>query len=328
MKSNQHQRGFGVIGMVIVMLVVGAAALLLPRLLLTKHTQSTQLTDLQALQAAKTAVISDALSKGVLTAAAGVTTACSRGIMPSTLGVNNWGVFGTTNTFCMDVSDALTGFTPPVTLPKTATLCANARAELNAPVAGPRICQDTTRATANCTPSAPMAFVIYSTGNDRVPNLENLEAGVTSGNPGYRIYENDLRGINNAPGTDHYDDQVVSYPLAQLVKDCATVPVPSAPVSCSSGTTLLSINNSSTVAVYVKVGTGACNLIANTAIPISYSGSCIANTGSVITSNQNDCSGGGNTVNRGLLSTFSSASSVTLNFTGTGFGGLLVVLAP
>ncbi len=231
MKTSQHQRGFGVIGIVIVMLVVGAAAVLLPRLLLSKHTQSTQLTDLQALQAAKTAVISDALSKGVIPAPGASTPACPNGSMPASLGVNNWGFFGKENMFCMDVNTELTSaiLTPSVHTPGTTTtvttnLCQKARVLLtnDVPTVLPRSCKDTSCAAPAFATSTPIAFVIYSTGTDHSANLSNA----VSAN---RIYENDLRGINNAPqtaGSVHYDDQVVSYPMAQLVKDCATVPVP------------------------------------------------------------------------------------------------------
>lgn len=263
MKAYQHQRGFGVLGMALVMLVVGAAALLLPRLLLSKNTQSTQLTDLQALQTAKTAVISDALSKGVLPAVGAVTAACPNGSMPATLGVNNWGVFGKENSFCMDVNAALKSpaLTPSVSTPGSSTtvtsnLCVAARSQLTNDAAAvlPRSCKDTTCAAPAFATSTPVAFVIYSTGADRSAN----QANAVSAN---RIYENDLRGINNAPeaiGSTHYDDQVVSYPLAQLVKDCATVPVPPLPVA-TCGNKFFKVTTSGNQKIYYSNSVAACN---------------------------------------------------------------------
>ncbi|MEJ1959820.1 MAG: hypothetical protein WDM70_10680 [Nitrosomonadales bacterium] len=67
-----------------------------------------------------------------------------------------------------------------------------------------------------------MAFVIFSTGNDRSANLANSNSGTQNVNTIFdRFYENDTRGINNSndvPG--HYDDQVMSYSLAELARDC------------------------------------------------------------------------------------------------------------
>ena len=89
--------------------------------------------------------------------------------------------------------------------------------------AAPQVCQDTTgdHSSTACTSYSPAAFVLYSTGNDRKPNMENDDGTSKLGTQGNRIYESDTRGINNSnEGTIHYDDQVVSYPLSALARDC------------------------------------------------------------------------------------------------------------
>ena len=246
MNRRKKQCGMSVFGVVIVMIIAGVLLAALTPMLLSKHTYSMAGSDRKALEAAKTAIIGYAFSTGRLplpTDAANAiidpallacnpasnpkygsvafgsagATAC---LMPpsagtgtgvvAALGVNNWGVFGRENVFHMDVNSVLASL-PAASGVKN--LCSVAQAQLMAnPV--PRVCQNDA-----CTASAPMAFVLYSTGADHVANLVN--AGNT------RIYESDNRGIDNspddpaAPPPHHYDDQVVSYPLSSLVKDCA-----------------------------------------------------------------------------------------------------------
>jgi len=96
--------------------------------------------------------------------------------------------------------------------------------------------------------------VLYSTGNDRIPNQGN-DQGVTKlgTNPigSSRIYESDTRGINNAydAAGDHYDDQVMSYPLSSLANDCQTkMNVSPEVMQCSPGQKALVVTNSSGVA--------------------------------------------------------------------------------
>ena len=222
------------IGIIIVMMIVGAMTAALAPMLLSKYNQSRAGTDRQSLEAAKSAIIGYALSKGkfpppvdasggnaidkacdvngaqVALGTAG-STACR--MPPSTiypaLGVNNWGVFGdsATNPFRMDVNSAVTATT------SVKDLCSKAQTALSASNACqtpnvPCVCQD-----AACSSKTPVAFVLYSTGGDRVPNGNNA---LTT-----RVYDNDNRGIDNSAGGIHYDDQVVSYPLSSLVNACA-----------------------------------------------------------------------------------------------------------
>ena len=230
MKGRQQQCGLSIIGLVIVIIIVGAMAAALLPMLLSKNTQSMQGSDRQALEAARTAIIGYALSNGkfpppvdasngsaidkacdvngvqVALGTAG-STACR---MPSStaypaLGVNNWGVFGKDNPFRMDVNSALTtvGTGDPVK-----ALCKAAQTALSASNACqtpnvPCVCQD-----AACSSKTPVAFVLYSTGSDHVSNGNNA---LTT-----RLYDSDNRGIDNSAssvGVTHYDDQVVSYPL-------------------------------------------------------------------------------------------------------------------
>jgi prepilin-type N-terminal cleavage/methylation domain-containing protein len=162
---------------------------------------------------------------------------CTNNIVAE-FGVNNWGVFGKEYPFRMDVNDHLKSnyigaiFTSSVPATYTGTykngdkviFCQAVNEQMQNANAAPFVCQDSAsdHVTSACpTASAiPVAFVLYSTGTDRKPNQENNEAGLVAGNPGYRIYENDKRGINNSSGDSHYDDQVMSYPLSALARDC------------------------------------------------------------------------------------------------------------
>jgi len=243
MKWRQKQCGLSIMGLVIVMIVVGALAAALLPMLLSKNNQSMRGEERQALEAAKTAIIGYALSKGKLPGPVDVSgnivptgkacdasgnavgsTAClmppsagtGTGVIP-TLGVNNWGVYGSSssNQFRMDVNDA---FASLGAASSVKDLCSVAQKQLAASTSStaPGVCQDTSSlTTASCSSTAPVAFVLYSTGSDRKPNLKN--AGTN------RIYESDNRGIDNTAGATYYDDQVVSYPLSGLVNDCATM---------------------------------------------------------------------------------------------------------
>ena len=222
MRVCQRQCGMSMIGMVIVMIIVGAlAAAVLPKLM-SKNIQSTQGSDRLALEAAKAAVVGFALSNGRIPAAAGITAQCGNGTMPAnTFGANNWGQYGKDNPFCMDVNGALTAPIPAGADPAK-TLCSRVQTALaTAATELPRICQDSNDHSAiPCANSAPVAFVLYSTGSDHAPNQENATAV-------NRIYESDSRGIDNSADDltspaprHHYDDQLVSYPLSSLANAC------------------------------------------------------------------------------------------------------------
>lgn len=230
MKGRQKQCGMSVFGVVIVMVIVGVLLAAVAPMLLSKHTYSMAGSDRKALDAARTALIGYAFSTGNLPApvdASGVPVIGTAGLMPPSagpgaipsLGVNNWGIYGKENLFRMDVNDALASLSAASGVKD---LCSVAQAQMATPGAGPRTCQDFNDHTTACAVgnSAPMAFVLYSTGNDHIPNQENATAA-------NRIYEGEFRGIDNSPNGPlstpqrHYDDQVVSYPLSGLVSDCA-----------------------------------------------------------------------------------------------------------
>lgn len=215
MKTNPRQFGFGIIGIIIALIIVGALTAMVVPMLLSKFIQSAQGSDRKALEAAMTAIVGYTFSRGQLPCQVNAGGACVTGaaaLMPPSagvgavpaLGVNNYGVFGRENPFRMDSNDALAA----VTTGNIKDLCRVAQAQMTAPGAGPRLCQD-----AACATTAPMAFVLYSTGHDHLPNLNNAL--------GTRIYENDNRGLDNSAGATHYDDQVVSYPLSSLVSACS-----------------------------------------------------------------------------------------------------------
>jgi len=220
MKWRQQQCGLSIIGLVIVMIIVGALAAALVPMFLSKHNQSMTGADRQALEAAKTALIGYALNTGKFPS---VVSASGVALMPpstgtyAALGVNNWGAFGSssTNQFRMDVNDALASL---AAASGVKDLCSVAQQELakEAAAVGPKVCQDTTSMTTTiCSSSAPVAFVLFSTGSNRQADLKNAQTTNT------RIYEADNRGIDNTAGTTYYDDQVVSYPLSSLVSACA-----------------------------------------------------------------------------------------------------------
>ena len=248
MKWRQQQCGLSIIGLVIVLMIVGALAATLLPMLLSKHNQSVTGMDRKALEAARTAIIGYALSnngklpypvdasgnsvypsvngcnpnsnpkyQSVPLGTTGATaclmppsTGTGTGVVPA-LGVNNWGAFGKENPFHMDVNDALAS----AAASGVQVLCSTAQTQLanQTLTTMPRICQnydDHTTTPCDAAHSTPVAFVLYSTGSDRKPNQNNAL--------NTRIYESDNRGIDNSAG---YDDQVVSYPLSNLVSACA-----------------------------------------------------------------------------------------------------------
>ncbi len=97
---------------------------------------------------------------------------------------------------------------------------------LQAAANGPRICQDTQSRTVGasttaCASTIPAAMVLMSLGSNRRADQENDDPTVSANAlKSNRIYENDSRGINNTPGNDQYDDQVMSYPLSAFARDC------------------------------------------------------------------------------------------------------------
>ena len=224
MNSPVHQRG--IIGWVLALMLAGLVLAMLTPFVMGQHKRSAEDTDRAALEAARTAVVAYAMTHGKLPTPVPDTNdpkRCPNGIMPADLGVNNWGRYGAANPFCLDTNVTLSGTSNPK------ALCAAARRELataSATLPLPRVFRDSAY-----TSSAPMAFVLYSTGNDRLANLENKETKLVSGievplvlgDPGFRIYEHDFRGIDDSPGTNHYDDQVLSYPLASLLAECGKV---------------------------------------------------------------------------------------------------------
>jgi prepilin-type N-terminal cleavage/methylation domain-containing protein len=179
------------------------------------------------------------------------------------LGVNNWGAYGsnTRDLLRLDVNnalksynvlDCLDGATPTCGDNSLATataanhkggdrvvFCQSVNAQMTA-ASSPSICQnyaDRAAAADACGTSGAntAAFVLFSAGADRRPNQENDETNLTTGTA--RIYENDRRGTNSAPGeTRHYDDQVKSYPLSGFARDCREKMGVSADVmSCAPG---------------------------------------------------------------------------------------------
>lgn len=111
--------------------------------------------------------------------------------------------------FCQAVNEQMAA--APATPPTTPSVCQNFTTRTVAGV------------TTQCAVTTPVAFALFSVGNNRAADQENDDrAGSPATNTlkGNRIYENDSRGINNSPGDDRYDDQVMSYPLSSLARDC------------------------------------------------------------------------------------------------------------
>lgn len=227
MKLRRAHSGFGIFGLVTVLLIVGLVASGLAPFMLTKHKRLTEDSDRAALEAAKYAIVGYAMQHGRLPTPCTNTTApgctelsatvlarCLNGVMPANLGVNNWGKQGRDNPFCLDTNDALRN--PPLANSNAKEFCNTARAQLITPVV-PFICTDTVTnhlaPAPACTAITPVAFALFSTGKDRTANQSNKLA--------VRIYESDGRGINDSAGDSHYDDQVVSYPLSSLLTECA-----------------------------------------------------------------------------------------------------------
>lgn len=199
MNARRPQLGIGVFGLVTVMLIVGLVAGSLTPLMLTKHKRTTEDSDRAALEAAKNAIIGYTMQNGSLPTPDAATARCPVGVMPANLGVNNWGKHGRDNPFCFDSNTALRAMTT------SKTLCAAARTQIAS-----------TPANTPYSNTTPVAFVLYSTGNDRISNQRNATATSTT-----RIFEPDNRGIDDSAGSNHYDDQVVSYPLSSLLTECA-----------------------------------------------------------------------------------------------------------
>jgi prepilin-type N-terminal cleavage/methylation domain-containing protein len=209
---------------------------------------------------------------GAMTPSASAEAALASFIVPA-LGVNNWGAMGsaTKNVLLLDVNNALKSSSIQAIAGATASdkrvvFCQAGNAQSAPGIAStalPRICQDTAAdhpATAACntsTTSSPAAFVLIGTGADRKPNQENDEGA--TGFENNRVYENDRRGTNSAPGeTRHYDDQVKSYPLSGFARDCREKMGVSAEVmSCAPGQKWVGslTNNSAAAVTYTLSGT-------------------------------------------------------------------------
>jgi prepilin-type N-terminal cleavage/methylation domain-containing protein len=133
--------------------------------------------------------------------------------------------------------------------------------------AAPQLCQDSKRNHISltspdtvCTSYAPVAFVLYSTGNNRKPDQGNDQGSTKLGtNPigASRIYENDARSINTTAGPDYYDDQVISYPLTAMARDCREkMNVLPEAMSCKPGNKYIGmLTNPGTTRVYFGIST-------------------------------------------------------------------------
>lgn len=282
-RMNKSKLGFTMIEMTIVLVMIGVLTASLLPLLLRQHTNSMEERDRTALDAAKTAIISYAMSFGGIPNPVEIN-GISGVVPPATganaaLGVNNWGAFGDSNTnlFRLDANYSLTvsgvAAVGGGAGEAKVVFCQAVNAQLTGAAASPGICQDINDRPPACATSIPAAFVLYSTGNDRVPNQENDEAGALGGN---RIYENDKRGINNSPGSSHYDDQVMSYPLSALARDCREkMGVLPEVMSCAAGRKYVGsvLNNVASAVSYTLTGTTASSVPANGSV---YVNQCLA----------------------------------------------------
>lgn len=235
--------GFTLIEMTLVLIMIGILTASLAPILLRGHGSTLEARDRLALEEAKTAIITYAITFGGIPNPGGDIAAVS-GVMPglSAFGVNHWGAFGSSNLtnplqfFQLDVHDtlrssAITLISNGVGTPDFGDRVVFCQA-VNAAIAAsnkPYVCRDVStdhyNAQTACAfaSAVPVAFVLFSTGNDRKPNMGNDPALGAN-----RIYENDKRGINNLPGAStiasrshsHYDDQVTSYSLSALARDC------------------------------------------------------------------------------------------------------------
>lgn len=252
MNASRHQRG--IIAWVLAVMLAGLALAMLTPFVMGQHKRSAEDSDRAALEAARTAVVAYAMTNGKLPTPVPDTKdpkRCPNGIMPADLGVNNWGRYGATNPFCMDTNVTLSGTSNPK------ALCAAARTALqhatsDPPHPLPRVFRDNAY-----TSSAPMAFVLYSTGNDHWSNLSQAPASAAA-----RTYENDFRGIDDSPGDNHYDDQVLSYPLASLLAECGKAGGPGGVPICQLGATLPRIPLGSSTALI-----GSCSTPPKPALP-------------------------------------------------------------
>lgn len=182
-------------------------------------------------------------------------------------------------------------------------------------LSGPRVCQNTTSnrsadlndpictvaSVAVPTTSVPVAFVVFSTGNNRIPDLANSGkqgtplVAINTAPPAYdRFYENDSRGINNSndlPG--HFDDQLMSYSLSAFASDCQQkLNVLPAVMACQPGQMAVAITNTSGATAYYRDATlGTCiQLPAGSAssVPASIS-ACESATAAVTIYSDNAC---------------------------------------
>lgn len=279
MRMKAKINGFTLIEITIVLIMIGILTASMLPLLLRQHSNTMEGRDRAALLDAQTAIINYAITFGGIPNASGVAGAAS-GVMPSVLafGVNNWGAFGSTNPFMMDVNSNLLSSSSNAASSvggDKLIFCqaVNAQMQIASGVA-PFICQDyasdhlgTVAAPACPAASAvPVAFVLYSTGNDHTANQGNASIN--------RIYENDKRGINNSPGNSHYDDLVMSYPMTALVRDCKEKMgldpnVMSCPVGYKYvGSVMNSIPASTASSVSYTIGTTAGTVSANSSMTV------------------------------------------------------------
>lgn len=256
-----REKGFTLIEMTIVMVVLGILGMGFADSLVNKFANTMEEKDRISLEEAKRAIISYALSNGGIPDP--VTVGAITNTMPdiAAFGVNNWGAFGdnTNNPFRMDVNTQLSstsvttaaGITVAATGGDKVVFCQAVNQQMLSATL-PATCQDfNSRDAAACSIATPKAFVLYSAGNNRSSDQENDEASTVGTMTNNRFYENDSRGINNSPGTDKYDDQMMSYPLSALASDCRnSMGVLSTVMACTPGQKYVkSVTNNTAAAV-------------------------------------------------------------------------------
>lgn len=227
-RSRHINKGFTIIELSLVLIVLGILAAMLLPLAQTGHDDSLRQQDMITMETAKDALLGYIrVNEGIpCVDAAGtqVTSGCDPSKTLDLLGVRN--VDSRRMTFAYDVNDTLTlaGIAA-----SGSSLC-TALADIISPpippatLPEPNLCDSPNANTgsAACTATHPMAFVMAGRGSDRCLNLENAHTSAANDSvcptavANNRTFENPIRIHSRHQDDGYYEDLVVAVTPAEL----------------------------------------------------------------------------------------------------------------
>ena len=274
--SLRHSRGFTIIELALVLIVVGIFASALIPLASDVHDNSLRETDDTRMQAIRDALL------GYIRITEEIPCVDAAGLDASTGcdAANTLGLLGTritdskNKTFIFDVNDTLTANEIAVSGNSICTALAEIINPAVPPATPPEpnVCDSANANTGNaaCAAANPMAFVLVGRGSDRCLNLENTHA--TSANDAVcttavadnRTFENQARRRSREADDAYYDDLVLTVTPTELaeVLGCPAGGGGGGSVFsvCASNEVLAQVSNGDNSAMSIQVG-GSCYVI-------------------------------------------------------------------